>query len=226
MRVRTLIASALLVGLVGFLGFRVVDLEQRVAALTQQLGSAPAAHDQAADTREPKPVSAMGSGFEARLAALERRVDELKNSQQTREKAGPIGADPQSEQQVLNVFEREASRIRDVQLEFHRNRWLEQRNGALVIFAKTYGLTPNQTSELQKVIENEVDVMVEQLRQPTMLEDPDQAVSDWQAMLDDTDAKAHKLLNRDQLAAWDTGRAFERQVLWPWLPNRMNKQQP
>jgi hypothetical protein len=42
-------------------------------------------------------------------------------------------------------------------------------------------------------------------------------------MLDVTDKAAKRVLNPAQLGAWNQGRAFERRLLWPWLPNNLNK---
>jgi HAMP domain-containing protein len=214
-------AATAAVVLIGFLAFRIVDLEQRVASISRQLdAAAPASETEDAGT---SPNDTHGSGYEHRIRALEKRVHELEAKALVRDRPAPLANDPQTENAVLSVVEREQSRIRDVQLEFHRGHWIQQRNAALTVFAQTYGLSTEQVVEIQKALEQEVDAMVDQLRRPTLLEDPDQAASDWQTMLDDTDARARKVLTPEQLAAWEKGRLFERQVLWPWLRSPLNK---
>jgi hypothetical protein len=222
MRIRTFMAAALLVALLGFLGFRIIDLEQRVAALGQAMGTVP----EATATQPDKRRDAAGSnlGYGPRLAALEKRVDAIQANVRSLEKATGTGAgSQQDDKEILSVVERENSRLRDVQLEWHRSRWLETRETQLMIFARQYHLSGEQTATLQKSLEQEVDSMVELLRRPALLEDPDQAASDWQAMLDQTDRAAKQVLAPEQMGAWSQARAFERQVLWPWLPNNTNK---
>jgi hypothetical protein len=221
MRTGVFIGVALFVAVIGYLGFRILDLEQRVAALALQLDSAPA---------EPDPLSAPAGGltgtskpgYEQRLLALEQRLSELK-SQRRAEPPESFRRDEQTEKGILSVVERENQRIRDVQLEFHRAHWVDQRNAALILFAQGQGLSADQTTELQKLLVDEIDSAVTLLRKGTMLEDPDQAAIDWQAMLDETDAKARNHLKPEQRAAWNEQRANERRFLWPWLPNNMNK---
>src|SRR5262249_48891173 len=105
------------------------------------------------------------------------------------------------------------------------SRWQETREQQLTSFAHQNKLTPTQTTELQKSLEHEVDAMVEVLRRPNLMEDPDSASSDWQALLDATDRDAEKVLTPEQLSNWNLARAFERRLLWPWLPTNadMNK---
>lgn len=222
MKTRHVMAAAALVAAFGFLGFRLVDLEQRVAALNRQLGE-PAESDPTAEDNHPSEARNNGLGYGQRLSSLEKRIRELEMTRPTPQYVSSIVNDPQAENAVLSVVERENSRIRDVQLEFHRNHWLDQRNLALAVFAKTYALSTTQTVEVQKALTHEVDAMVEQLRRPTFLEDPDQAASDWQTTLEETDSKVKNLLTSEQYLAWDISRTFERQVLWPWLPSRLNK---
>jgi hypothetical protein len=215
-------AAAASVAILGYLAFRIVDLEGRVANLTRQLGAAPeptpAAQPSHTDVR-PSAATAP-QGYLQRLAALEKQVQALQLDRQSRDKAGGPVLD---DKEILSVVERENNRVKDVQLEWNRARWLENRDEQLTVFTKTYGLTPDQTAKLQKAMRAEVDTMVELLRRPGLLDDPDQAASDWQSMLDATDKAAKQVLNPAQLGAWNQGRTFERRLLYPWLPNNLNK---
>jgi hypothetical protein len=215
-------AAAALVAFLGYLGFRIVDLEGRVANLTRQLGAAPnSAPEQTSHTDvHSSAAAAAPQGFAQRLAALEQHVQALRLERQRVEKPqGPALDD----KEILSVVERENNRVKDVQLEWNRARWIENRDEQLTAFSKTYGLTPEQTANLQKAMRTEVDTMVELLRRPGLLDDPDQAASDWQNMLDTTDKSAKQVLNPAQLGAWNQVRTFERRLLWPWLPNNLNK---
>jgi hypothetical protein len=227
MRMGTFMAAAALVAIIGFLGFRILDLEQRVAGVTHQLGSAPSEPEVATSGADagPHPSSTVvaAGGYEQRLRALEKRVQELQASIKKLDKIGASTDPVQADKEILSVIERESSRLRDVQLEWHRQRWVEARETQLSLFARQFGLSPQQTESLHKVLDHEVDEMVKQLRRPTLLEDPDQGASDWQAMLDETDREAQKILTPAQRAAWDQGRTFERKFLWPWLPNNGKK---
>jgi hypothetical protein len=227
MGLRIIIAAALAVALLGFLGFRIFDLEQRVAALSRQLeGSDQAATAATTDTGD---AGVSGLGYEARLAALEKRVDGIRATMRRLDKASGlptglgVGGQP-VDKEILSVVERENSRLRDVQLEWQRARWLESREASLAIFARHNNLTTEQNASLQQTLEHEVDAMVEVLRRPNLLEDPDQAANDWQALLEATDRTAGQVLTPAQAGQWYTARAFERRVLWPWLPgNTLNK---
>jgi hypothetical protein len=215
-------AAALLVALLAYLGFRIIDLEQRVTALGQAIGTLP--EDAATNRSERRDAGTSNLSYGQRLAVLEKRLDGIQANVRSLEKATGTGAGSQhADKEILSVVERENSRLRDVQLEWHRSRWLETRETQLMIFARQYRLSGDQVTTLQKSLEQEVDSMVELLRRPTLLEDPDQAASDWQALLDQTDHAAQKVLAPEQMGAWNQARAFERQVLWPWLPNNPNK---
>src|SRR4051812_9159955 len=126
MRLRTFIASALAASLFGLLGFRILDLEQRVAALAAQLAEA------AKSERATNPSAGPRASCEQRLDALESRLARMKTRPNgalgASEPADPGGVDVRDEAAILSVVERENSRIRDVQLEFSRSRWLEARD--------------------------------------------------------------------------------------------------
>jgi hypothetical protein len=139
------------------------------------------------------------------------------------EKAERKGARVMDDKDVLSIVERENNRIKDVQLEWNRSRWLDTRDAQLLSFSKQYGLTTEQTAGLQKAMQQEIDGMIELLRRPDLLDDPDGTAADWQSKLEATDARAKQLLNPAQLGAWNQGRVFERKLLWPWLPSNLNK---
>ncbi|MFI5305914.1 MAG: hypothetical protein ACHQ53_01100 [Polyangiales bacterium] len=219
MRVWVIAGAVLALG-GGWLVYRVATLEDRVTALNKRLGPEMAASSHEAG---PKPAT----NHEQRILALEADVRALREELDALDappaglKASAPGAlnDKGAEQQILSVVERKANRIRDRQLEFHRSRWLEWREGALDGFSQQFGLSPWQTEQLHQLLSDEVDKMVEILRQPDALENPEQGVAAWVAALEQTDNAAHRLLDPAQNAAWDQARMVERKVLWPWLPN-------
>jgi cell division protein FtsB len=204
---------AVAVALSGLLGYRVVRLEQRVGALSRQLG-AQGASAAAGEQRN----------YEQRLSALEREARALRDDLETLEKA--TGERPAvaaidtaaNAQQILSVVGREQERIRDRQLQFHRARWLEWRESALDNFAQAHRLSPVQTEQLHQLLAAEVEALVEILRRPDVAENPERASNDWLDRLELTDRAAHNILDAAQVGPWDTARAIERRVFWPWLP--------
>jgi hypothetical protein len=222
MRTRTFIAAAALVAFLGYLAFRIIDLESRVANLTRQLGAAPEPAAQPSAPDKPASAPVAPQGYLQRLAALEKQVEALKLGRERLDKMGSPGG-PLDDKAILSVVERENNRVKDVQLEWNRARWMENRDEQLATFTKTYGLTPDQTANLQKSMHEEVDTMVALLRRPGLLDDPDQAATDWQNMLEVTDKAAQRYLNPAQLGAWNQARSFERRLLYPWLPSNLNK---
>jgi hypothetical protein len=207
--------------LCGFLGYRTVRLEQRIDALRRQLG-APGAGAGAAGKVANPPVT---GDHEQRLRTLEQEARALREDLRTLEKA--TGERPElavnaasSDQRILSVVTREQERIRDKQLEFHRARWLEWREGALDNFAQTNRLSPTQTDQLHRLLAAEVDALIQLLRRPDVAENPERAANDWLDRLELTDRAAHNLLEPAQVTAWDEARTVERRVFWPWLPQK------
>jgi hypothetical protein len=218
------IASAVLV--TGYLFVRLLGLEQRAAALSRRVGI-PSAADASGSTESVH--GGATPDFEQRLVALERELDALERHATAFDPASGTHAKDQapasnvasakiSEAAILSVVERETARLRDVQLEWSRPRWLEAQRQTLDVFARQYGLSPEQSAGLSTALQREVDVMISQLRRTELAEDPDLAAQELSRLLEETDAHAQKLLNPSQLAAWQQGRAFARKVLFPWLP--------
>jgi hypothetical protein len=203
------------IALVGGLGvYRLVTLEQRLDALGKRLGQAAPA----GSTRAAAP------GLEERLSKLEAEIATLRQSVRELEQAEDPAlaqAEPNlPEDKILSVVGRAQSRVLDRQLQFHRDRWLEWREGALGQFAHDFGLSAGQTQELHQQLADEVDAMVEIMRRPDAFENPEQSATDWQARLDQTDDVARRVLAPHQLVAWEAARTAERQTLWPWLPKK------
>jgi hypothetical protein len=217
-----LVGAALLVAF-GLLGFRIIDLEQRVAGLDKELrdresqgpSDAPSQpSERTISNVAPKAYETQIRTLEARVAALESGRPELPVP------SGNLGADRlRQEQSILSVMERENSRIRDVQLEWHKGRWIETRKQQLAAFAYAQNLEPAQTAELYQSMESELDGLVEVMKRPNFAEEPDQIASDWLKVLSQTDHRAHEVLNPAQYQTWLQVRVFERRVLWPWLPD-------
>jgi hypothetical protein len=209
------VVAAVAVALCAFLGYRVFRLEQRVDALNAQVG---AARTVVGGPGKPHPAS----DHEHRLRMLEGETQALQDDLQSLEEAtvhdevAPNSVE--ADRRILSVVTREQERIRDRQLEFHRARWLEWRQGALDNFAQKTGLSPEQTDQLHRLLAEEVDALVALLRRPDVGENPERAANDWLDRLELTDTGAHQILDATQSGAWDAARAVERQVFWPWLP--------
>jgi len=204
----------------GVVGFRLIDLEQRLAALT--------AHNdgQEPESKHAEPPTAasvtplLAKDNEARLRAIELRIATLENFRQGIPMPSGVGEDRlKQEQAILSVVERENSRIREVQLEWHKARWLETRKQQLAAFAYSQQLQPAQTTHIYDALERELDGLAEVMKRPGFAEDPDQVASDWLKVLGQTDQQAQEVLSPVQYQTWVQGRIFERKVLWPWLPD-------
>ena len=204
----------------GILGFRLLDLEQRVARLSEQLGSQELAESPVAVHKGRNDSTAdVATGRDLRLDTLERRIDKLANSTASRV-AEPAHGTLGKEQDILSVVERENTRIRDVQLEWQRGRWLEARESQLAQFAAQQQLSSSQAESLRRALELETDGMIAVLKKPGLANNPDQAVNDWLDVLRETDERALRILAPDQQKAWGFARVLERRMLWPWLPEQ------
>lgn len=206
----------------GLLGYRTVRLEQRIEALVRQLGAPGAGGAAAAGGSGAPPVQ---GDHEQRLRTLEQEARALREDLQTLEEATgertvAAGAPTQTDQRILSVVTREQERIRDKQLEFHRARWLEWREGALDTFAQSNRLSPVQTDQLHRLLADEVEALVQLLRRPDVAENPERAANDWLDRLELTDRAARNILEPPQIVAWDQARTVERRVFWPWLPEQ------
>lgn len=218
MRLGTFLASAGVLFAFGVVGFRIIDLEQRLAALT--------ARDERREPKHPEaPAATSGAplpttDYEARFRTIEKRLSTIENFKLGNPMPSGMGEDRlKQEQAILSVVERENSRIREVQLEWHKARWLETRKQQLAAFAYSQQLQPAQTTRIYEALERELDGLAEVMKRPTFAEDPDQVASDWLRVLGQTDQQAQEVLSPDQYQTWVQGRLFERRVLWPWLPD-------
>jgi hypothetical protein len=222
MRLSPFVAGVSALFVVVFLGFRLVDLEQQVARLEAKRGAAEP-HALGATSSQRGPGLDSSQALEARISQLEERLDSLtavaKGHVEAASSADPGRGKLLREEAILSVVERENSRIRDVQLEFHKGRWLETRKQQLQLFAAQLKLQPTQSAELYNALEDELNEMADVMRRPTFAEEPDQVAADWEKILATTDSRARTTLSPEQFAWWQQGRLFERKVLWPWLPD-------
>jgi BMFP domain-containing protein YqiC/HAMP domain-containing protein len=226
MRLSTFLAGVSAFVVLVFLGFRLVDLEQQIARLEAKHGGA---EPQAFGSTISHRANGLDTSqaLEARISALEERLasrSTVTGNRGSAEAASAYSADPGRgkllrDEAILSVVERENSRIRDVQLEFHKGRWLETRKQQLQLFAAQLRLQPTQSDELYSALENELNEMADVMRRPTFAEEPDQVAADWEKILATTDDRARTTLSPEQFAWWQQGRRFERKVLWPWLPD-------
>src|ERR1700712_741868 len=149
MRLSTYLASAAVLFAFGVVGFRIIDLEQRVAQLTARADQPEAETNPAGTKSDASSQGNLSKDYESRLRALEQRIGTFENLKEGLPMAsGNIGVDRlQQEQAILSVVERENSRIREVQLEWHKARWLDTRKQQLAAFAFSQKLEPAQTSQ-------------------------------------------------------------------------------
>lgn len=220
-----LIGAALLVAY-GLLGFRIIDLEQRVEVLSAQNNPQAPEPNPAGKPSATSAAATVPKDLESRLQSIERRLTMLESFKSGLSIPGsPVGEDRlKQEQAILSVVERENSRIREVQLEWHKARWLETRKQQLAAFAYTQQLEPAQTAKVYEALESELNRLAEVMKRPAFAEDPDQAASDWLKILGETDQRAHDVLTPAQYQTWVIGRLFERRVIWPWLPEQETAQ--
>jgi hypothetical protein len=205
----------------GVVGFRIVDLEQRLALLTSHSDQKELDATNAAQRGEPIVPGIPSKNIDARLRAIEERISALENMKDGLPMpTGNIGEDRlKQEQAILSVVERENSRVREVQLEWHKARWLETRKQQLAGFAYSQKLDPAQTTRIYEALETELNGLADVMKRPTFAEEPDQVATDWLNVLGETDRKARETLSAEQYQTWEQGRMFERKVLWPWLPD-------
>ena len=220
---RVLLALAILFALaVGYLGYRVVTLEQRLDAVNAQLG-APAASAGATRAQLPavgpgQPVA--GGGFEPRLAQAERKITSLEADVRSLEAAteSTLNQPPADPKQILSVVGSEVSRIRDKQLDFQHAQWVKWRRGTLAQFASDHQLNDRQRADLDRLLTAELQSWVDLLRREDLADKPDQLAIEARATLRDTDEAVRGVLEPEQYVRWIQVRAVERHTLWPFLP--------
>lgn len=219
-----ILQALFLLGLV-VVGYRSCTLEKKLAELEHKTGKMREELPPAADATEgARPRGAL----EARIAALEEDLAQAEDDLATIEELVVTatektdGEDAKDDQRILSVVTRAHERVLERQLQFHRAHWSQFREQTLHDFSARQGLDSYQQSELQRLLEEELDSMVEILKRPDTAENPERAAADWDAELQKTDRAVERVLEPEQLEAWMSGRAFERAVLFPWLPKRSN----
>jgi hypothetical protein len=202
-----------------FLGWRQWALERRVDELTRQLGAANGGEAPAPAKADPGPVAAPNSSYSDRIKALEAGLVAVRADIRSLEKAtADMPEKGATDQQILTVMKEQGAKVMEKQVAYHRERWLDQREQALNSFVKRFDLNQQQSDVLWGILSGEVDKMMDILRKPESFEDPEKFANEWKTMLLETDAAAHKTLDRDKSIAWDQQRQIERKFLWPWLP--------
>lgn len=224
-----LVVTALLCGV---LAYRVFALQARVEQLVRVPtpsapldvgGGEPPARVEARATATPAEVVAAAehtrrlADLESNLTGLRKEVDAL--ASEARQKADRADLDRSaSADRILGLVTQEAMRVRDRQVEFHRDRWIEMRERAVDEFVARHGLDAQQANAIRKLLVGEVDQMVAIFKAHGAEDDPKEANEEWMDMLRETDREAKRILDPAQRAAWDHGRAYERRVFMPWLP--------
>jgi hypothetical protein len=133
--------------------------------------------------------------------------------------------DPELQQlfsdRVLSVVHNEVNRVRDVQLQRNRDALVKYRRAAIREFAIKQGLTAGQEAAIQTILEDEVDKMVELLKDVNW-ENPSPAfLTQWSAALAQTNDKVQDILNADQMSIFLYLRHLEQQAMQGWLPKSL-----
>ena len=212
------LSTALLAGVLIFFLVRIVALERHVGQLALRLGSANATHV-ARDQVDDASASA-GSSYGQRLAALEAQLAAVSRTVPQSKSADAAARDVRAlraDEQVLSVIKAEKGRVREQLLDFWRDRWLETRKSQVEAFAKQYDLSAEQAAGIEQVLERETDGMIALLSRPDLEDDPDSIAETLNDLRARTDEAGAKLLSGTQVLRWHQARAFERQLLWPWL---------
>jgi hypothetical protein len=196
------------IALVGALGLRVSNLESRVSALSARVPAREGASQPSARAGHAATTDRWSAAYERHLGSLEERARALPQPS-----AAASGRPQTPDSQILEVVERENSRIRDGLLDFHQKYWLDQRKAALGVFAQNHGLSNQQKSALEGVLTRELDALVGLLRKPIARDNPRQVQQDWRATIDASDASIRGLLTAEQFGAWQQQRSFERSWL-------------
>lgn len=205
-----------------YLFYRTTELEARV----QRLEGASASSGQGAMTR---PTSTPGGGSAVSadsegsgdLSAVVREGDELaalrkdiaglrSDVDALREAAKP--------DQILDVVHEEEVRLRNLHIDFHRERWLEMREDMLDELATEANFTDYQRQRVGDFMNTEVDRIAELAREPGIFEDPERLANDVMQILDQTEDEVRRVLSQQQRAIWERRRKLEREVVYPWLP--------
>lgn len=217
------LAIGLTVG-VAYLAYRVHALEERLVAVSAQLGT-PAPDGEAGVARAsappPKlPAAAAGRGLEPRLAEVERQVASLRGDVRSLEAAteSTLNQPPADPKQILSIVGSEASRIRDSQLEFHKQQWVKWRRGTLAEFSATHALSDRQRAELDKLLMAELDEWVELLRREDLVDKPEELAREARSAMRDTDESVRDVLDAQQYERWMQMRTLERRTHFAFLP--------
>lgn len=122
------------------------------------------------------------------------------------------------DEQVLTVLRSESERIRDAQLARNRAALIAYRKNAVKEFARRQGLSAAQESAIMTILEDEVDRMVEILKNFDWEEEKANMSVEWMDMIRVTNDKAQEILDADQMSIFLYLRHLEQQALAPWLP--------
>lgn len=215
-RAQTVVA-VLLLGVAAVLLARVVALEARVDALARARASAsPEAATQVRETARTEARDRQLDATEERVARLQGDVDAVAGS--IRAKVDRVDLERKvSPDRVIGLVEGELARIGEIQLAHHKERWAQAREKWARDFAELHRLSPGQQESIRKLTLEELDGMMDILHGRETQDDLARASAEWTALLQETDRRAHAVLNARQTRAWDEARAFERSLLKPYI---------
>lgn len=216
---RPFLPLLLLLPLFAYLHYRTTQLEARLDGLERsqrraatQGGGAVAATPPGTQPAAGAVAAGPGAGAgTAELQALRADVTAMRAElDKVREVARP--------EEILGLVKEEEERLRNVAVDFHRERWIELREDTLDELATQAGFTDFQRTQVGDLMNAEVDKIAELARQPHVFEDPEKLANDVMQILDETEDRVRVLLNREQRPIWEQRRAFERKTVYPWLP--------
>jgi hypothetical protein len=219
---RTWYWLVIILGLGAFILYRSYALDARVDLLSKEV-----ARLGTAQLRNNSSVNA-----EKRLSDLEAKYESF-----TQKMGGITNADPKSannaianldaliatkhfDERVLSLLDAEKQKAIDTQLKWHRDAVVKYRMDSLNYFANDQKLTAGQLSALRALLEDEVDKMVEMLRNPELITDHAKGLAAWIRVIRETDKEAGEVLNDQQNKVFRHLRRLEQQALMPWLPEK------
>lgn len=214
------------VALCGLLEYQLFNLSSRVDTLRQIVQGLSAAD--AMDQMQNKQGNAAAlSKLQESVKKLTTRVDRLQLglpsgsiNTTTSDPGAATNGEPGDmfSDKVLSVIRSEVERIRDIQLKRNRDALVKYRKAAVREFAIKQGLTAGQESAIQTILEDEVDRMVEVLRDVDWENASPTFLTEWNAMLAQTNDKVQDILSPDQMAIFLYLRHLEQQAMQVWLP--------
>jgi hypothetical protein len=212
--------------LFGVLEFQVFSQNKRVDTLRQTVQGLTAAISLGKGSGSSDDVTRLRSDLQKLTSQIDRIQIRLADGS-TPVPPSDMGknVDPELQQmfsdRVLSVVHSEVNRIRDAQLQHNRDALVKYRKAAVREFAIKQGLTAGQEAAIQTILEDEVDKMVELLKEVDWERPSPAFMTQWSATLAQTNDKVQDILNADQMSIFLYLRHLEQQAMQAWLPKSL-----